>query len=119
MHYGWLVFVGSAVVYSWIALWLPLGGDFPPPVCSNQNTTPREKIVVVHSLFLAAYLGLVWFFTWRESSFGWLIRGSAHNSAVLQMVFVAIFTGVIERLWLYCGPEPSPSEDESDSTDEN
>ncbi len=119
VRYGWLVFVGFAVVYTWIALWLPLGGDFPPPVFSSQNTTPREKIVLVHSLFLAAYLGLMWLLFLRESSFDWLIRRSTRHPTALQMVFVAILTGVIERLWLYRGPKQSVSENESDPTDEN
>jgi hypothetical protein len=119
MHYGWLIYVGFAVAYTWIVFRVPVADDLSP-IWSNQNLMPREWIVLIHSVFLAAYLGLICFLTWRESSFGWLTRGSVdHHPGTFDLIFVAVWTGVIECLLLYRGPEPSPPQNESDSTDEN
>ncbi len=117
MHYGWLIYVGFAVAYTWIVFSVPVADDLPP-IWSNQNLMPRERIVLIHSMFLAAYLGVIWFLTWRESSFDWLRRGKMSRPGAFYMIFVAVFTGVIERLLLYRGPVPNPSQSESDSTDE-
>jgi hypothetical protein len=118
MLYGWVFFIGFAVAYTWIALRLPLGDDFPP-IWSSDNTMPRERIVLIHSLFLAAYLGVLWYLTWRESSFGWLFRGPViRHPGAFYLIVVAIFTAMIERLWLYRGQERKSCPDENDTTKE-
>lgn len=119
MAYRWLVYVGFAAAYTWIVFWVPFG-DGSPPIWSSQNLMPRERIVLIHSLFLAAYLGVLWFLSWRDPSFSWLTsgRGGFRHPGAQDMLFVAVFTGVIERLLLYRGPEPSAGQDENDSKNE-
>jgi hypothetical protein len=106
MPYGWLIIVGFAVAYTWIVFKAPLGEDFPP-IWSSDNTMPREWIVLIHTLFLAAYLGVLWYLTWRESSFGWLFHGRIiRYPGAFYLFVVGIFTAAIERLWLYRGQKP-------------
>jgi hypothetical protein len=38
-------------------------------VLRERPLPPRERKIAIHLLFLAAYLGLLWYPTWRESSF--------------------------------------------------
>jgi hypothetical protein len=117
MAYGWLIYIGFAAAYTWIAFWLPFDDDFPP-IWSSQNLMPRERIALIHSLFLAAYLGLLWFLSWRESAFTWLTRGSIRHAGALYMFFAAAFFAVIERLFLYRGREPSLDRGENGSNNE-
>jgi hypothetical protein len=116
MSYSWLIYGGFAAAYTWIVFRGPFGDDFPL-IWSSQNLMPREWIVLIHSLFLAAYLGVLWYLSWRDSSFNWLTRGSIPGA--LYMFFAAAFTGVIERLLLYRGPERVQVKDEYDSKNDS
>ena len=118
MPYGWLIYIGFAVAYTWLVFSVPFDDNFPP-IWSNKNTTPRSKIIFIHSLFLLAFLGLLAFLAWRQSSFNWPFRGTRWNNAAFQMLFVVIFAGVVERLWLYKGPKPGTNQNGSDYSNEN
>jgi hypothetical protein len=118
MSDGWLFFIGFAAVYTWIALRAPLGNDFPA-IWSRDNTMPRGRIILVHSLFLAAYLSVLWYLSWRESSYGWLFRGPAiSHSGASYLFVVAIFSAMIERLWLYRGQGRKSGQGENDPKNE-
>lgn len=98
MRYGWLIVAGFAVLYTWLAFWAPLGNDFPP-LWSNKDASLRWRIILVHALFLAAYMGVFGWLTWRESSFAWLARGSTWTySGAAYLLVVGMFTAAIERL---------------------
>jgi len=100
MKYAWLIFIGFALFYTAVVFWFPLSDDFPP-LWSTRNSTPRSRILVIHALFLCAVLSLLWVLAWREHSFAWLTRGTGFRyPAALQVFFVAVFMGIIERLWL-------------------
>jgi hypothetical protein len=119
MAYGWLIFIGFAAVYTWIAFHLPLGDDFPP-VWSSDNTLPRERIILIHTLFLAVYLGFLWYLTSRGTSFGWLFRGrQVRHPGAFYLFVVGIFTAMIERLWLYRGQGRKSGHDENNNPTEN
>jgi len=108
--YIWLIVPGFAVLYTWFAFWAPLGDDFPP-LWSNNDAALRWKIIFVHALFLAAYLGVFAWLAWRESSIGWLTRGHGRYAGGSYFVIVGMFTAAIERLIFSRGPKPVSEDD--------
>jgi hypothetical protein len=119
MPYSCLIYIGFAVVYTWFVFRAPLGDDIPP-IWTRQNRTTRTRIILVHSLFLATYLCVLCFLTWRESSFDWLGRGeSLRMPGLFHMIFVGIFGAMLECLLLYRGPGTNSRKNENNSTKEN
>jgi hypothetical protein len=108
--YASLIVPALAVLYTWLAFWAPLGDDFPP-LWSNNDAALRWKIIFVHTLFLAAYLGAFGWLTWRESSIGWLTRGHGRLTGASYLVIVGMFTAIIERLLFSRGPKPVSEDD--------
>jgi hypothetical protein len=108
--YPSLIVPALAVLYTWLAFWAPLGDDFPS-LWSNNDAALRWKIIFVHTLFLAAYLGVFAWLTWRESSIGWLTRGYARQTGGACLIIVGVFTAIIERLLFSRGPKPVNEDD--------
>jgi len=108
--YAWLIVPAIAVLYTWLAFWAPLGDDFPP-LWSNNDAAIRWKIIFVHTLFLAAYLGAFAWLTLRESSIGWLMRGYGRHTGGASLIIVGVFIAVIERLIFSRGPKPVSDDD--------
>jgi hypothetical protein len=100
----WLIFVCFAIAETCVVFWVPFGAD-SPPIWSQQNIKHRKRFVLIHSLILAAYLGVVGLLTWQERSFNWLSSGISLQR-VFGFIFTAVLTGVIERQLFFRIPAP-------------
>jgi hypothetical protein len=119
MRHEWLIVAGFGAIYTWLAFLVPLGDDFPP-LWSNKDPNLRWKIILVHTLFLAAYLGVFGWLTWRESSFAWLARSPrGWHTGAADLIVAGIFTAMLERLLFSRGPEPGDADKDGDGNDKS
>jgi hypothetical protein len=92
--------IGFVALYTWLALWAPLSEDFPP-LWSDKNRVPRWKLILLHMVFLAAFLGVFGWLTGKESTFPWWSEGGLKHVGTFYGFLVGVFVAMLERLLLY------------------
>lgn len=105
MQYAFLFLVGFTALYTWLALWAPLGADFPRP-WPGASGGHHWKIIIVHSLFLIAYLSISAWLIYRQPSFPWLSEGGLRHVGVLHLFIAGVFMAIFERILLARRSEP-------------
>ncbi len=99
----WSVLAAFAIAETCVVFWVPLFAD-SPPIFSSQNVACRKRAVLVHCLILAAYLGVVGFLFWSESSFNWLSHGGISLQRAFGLLLGTVMTGTIERELFFRSP---------------
>lgn len=118
---GWMYILAGAIYTLTVFLgqWSRKAG---PAIFSPQNTRPHARIVIVHLIFLSAFLACLWLETSNLSRLpAWmtakvLLGRHGHNASLVDWLNLAVL------LILRCAEMPliyAPSQDESSLTREN
>ena len=105
-HYAWWLYACILAVYTGFALGFAYM-DGKAPVFSKRNAKSLRAILVVHAVFLAIVLELLWMVNHFKSSLpNWMTEETDHlhgSASIYGVVLIVLFLAIafLERRWIF------------------